>query len=151
MMMLLVALWLGLSGLVNQSTSALAGVWVRESAARPALDDAAPTWEDITVDATQVTIRRSARPQVTEVYPFDGVERSIVRVRQNRFCRAGWNDSTLVLDCRELDGGPGGGAPPIITREMRSIDLNGRMVLETRWSSGEQVVTRRERYRRQQQ
>jgi len=147
---LLFAFWLGISGLVNQSPSDLAGVWVREATSRPALDDAAPTWEEITVDATQVTIRRAARPRVTEVYPFDGVERSTVRVRQSRFCRAGWDGSTLVLDCRELDGGPGGNAAPIITREMRSIDLNGRMVFETRWSSGDQVVTRRERYRRRQ-
>jgi hypothetical protein len=150
MTMLLLAMWLGLSSLVTQSPSALAGTWVREATTRPALDDAAPAWEEITVDATQVTIRRASRPRVTEVYPFDGVERSTVRVRLNRVCRAGWDDATLILDCREVDGGPGGGAPPIITREMRSIDLNGRMVIETRWSSGDQVVIRRERYRRQQ-
>jgi hypothetical protein len=61
-----------------------------------------------------------------------------------------WMSLLSGLDCRELDGGPGGGALPIITREIRSVDLNGRMVLETRWSSGDQVVTRREPYRRQQ-
>jgi len=150
MTMFLFALWLLTTGVVNQSPSDLAGVWVREAASRPALEDAAPAWEEITVDATQVTIRRAARPRVTEVYPFDGVERSTVRGRQNRFCRAGWDGSSLILDCREIDGGPGGGAAAILTREARSIDANGRLVLETRWNSGDQVVTRRERYRRQQ-
>ena len=151
MTILLLALWLGTSSLANQAPSDLAGVWVREAASRPALDDAAPAWEEITVDATQVTIRRAARPRLTEVYPFDGVERATARVRQTRFCRATWEGATLSLDCREVDGGPGGLALPIVTREMRSVDAQGRMVIETRWSSGDQIVSRSERYRRQQQ
>jgi hypothetical protein len=149
MTMLVLSMWLGLSGLLNQSPSALVGVWAREASSRPALDDAAPAWEEITVDATQITIRRASRPRVIEVYPFDGIERSTVRVRQNRVCRAAWEGGTLILDCREVDGGPGGLAPPVITRETRSVDANDRMVVETRWTSGDQIITRRERYRRQ--
>jgi hypothetical protein len=151
MTMLVLSLWLGLSGPLNQSPSGLAGVWLREAGSRTALDDAAPAWEEITIDVTQVTIRRASRPRVTEVYPVDGVERSTVRVRQNRVCRTAWDGATLILDCREVDGGPGGLALPVMTRETRSVDANDRMVVEIHWNSGDQVVTRRERYRRQEQ
>lgn len=81
MTMLLLTAWLGMAGAMPQSPTDLTGVWVREAASRPALDDAAPAWEEITVDATQVTIRRASRPRAIEVYRFDGLERQATRVR----------------------------------------------------------------------
>ena len=148
---LLLTAWLGLAGATAQSPSDLTGVWVREATSRPVLDDAAPAWEEITIEATQVTIRRASRPRAIEVYRFDGLERQATRVRASRYCRVAWDGAALTLDCRELDGGPGGSAPPIVTREVRSLDAEGRLIVETGWSSGEQVTVRRERYRRQAQ
>ena len=76
----------------------------------------APAWEEITVDATQVTIRRATRPRDIEVYRLDDTDRQTVRVRANRVCRAGWDGTAFVIDCREVDGGPGGMAPPRSSR-----------------------------------
>ena len=49
-----------------------------------------------------------------------------------------------------MDGAAGGRAPEIVTREVRFIDGDGRLVLELAWRSEEREVTRRAVYRREQ-
>ena len=138
------------------STSALAappqgdltGRWVREGPAQPGLEDQAPAWEEIAIVADTVTIRRATRPTQAEIYRFDATERQITRIRQTRYCRTDWSDGALAIECREIDGGPGGLAPAIWTREVRSLDASGRLVIETTWRSADQTVTRRALFRR---
>jgi hypothetical protein len=139
---------LGTSSLPAPLQLDLTGRWVREGPARPGLEDQEPAWEEIAIVADTVTIRRATRPSQTEVYRFDSTERQIMRTRQTRYCRTEWSDGALIVECRETDGGPGGGAPPIWTREVRSLNASGRLVIETTWRSGDQTVTRRALFRR---
>ena len=126
----------------------LTGRWVREGPAQPGLEDQAPAWEEIAIVADTVTIRRATRPTQAEIYRFDATERQITRIRQTRYCRTDWSDGALAIECREIDGGPGGLAPAIWTREVRSLDASGRLVIETTWRSADQTVTRRALFRR---
>lgn len=131
-----------------QTRPNLNGRWARETPTGPALEDVDPSWEEIATDASGFTLRRSAQPDRVERYAWDDGERSVSRYAQrSRACRARWEGSSLVLECRQTDTGPGGEAPPIDTREVRQLDSDGRLVVDVTWHSGEQTTTRRNAYR----
>lgn len=144
-----------------QRANDLSGRWVRDSPLGPVQNDVAPAWEEISLVDGVVMIRRApsdrSSPELVtasteaEVYAGDGVERSSPRVRTSRQCRSQWEGGQFVLECRQLDGGPGGKAPEVLTREVRFVDGDGRLVLEVTWRSDERIVTRRAVYRREQQ
>jgi hypothetical protein len=145
---LVVALILSAASLAAPWPLDLTGRWVRVGPAQPGFDDHEPAWEEIAVVGDMVSIRRATRPLQTEIYHADSIERLTTRVRQTRSCRTDWSVGTLILECLETDGGPGGRAPTIWTREVRSLDASGRLVIETAWRSGDQTVTRRALFRR---
>jgi hypothetical protein len=152
-------------GAAAQSQTDLSGRWIREASLGAAMDDIAPAWEDISNQDRLVTIRRapaegssgtllqsgSTSAVLPEVYASDGVERSTQRAKTTRLCRSEWQASQFVIECRDTDRGPGGSAPEILTREVRSIDSEGRLVLELTWRSDDRVVTRRAVFRRAEQ
>jgi hypothetical protein len=125
------------------------------------MDDVAPAWEDISLQDGLVAIRRAPAGDksgtllesavssvLPEVYASDGVERSTQRAKATRLCRSEWQAAQFVIECRDTDPGPGGSAPEIFTREVRSIDSEDRLGLELTWRSDDRVVTRRAVFRR---
>jgi hypothetical protein len=149
----------------TQSSTDLSGRWVRETSLGPAMDDIAPAWEDISTQDGIVTIRRAPAEDssgsllqsgatsavLPEVYASDGVEHPTQRAKSTRMCRSEWQASQFIIECRDTNPGPGGSAPEILTREVRSIDSAGRLVLDLTWRSDDRVVTRRAVFRRAEQ
>jgi hypothetical protein len=131
-----------------QARPNLNGRWVRVEQTGPGLEDVDPSWEEITTDASGFTLRRSAQPDRIERYTWDDGERAVLRYAQRaRTCRARWEGAALVLECRQIDTGPGGEAPPIYTREIRQLDADGRLLLDVMWRSGDLTTNRRNVYR----
>jgi hypothetical protein len=128
--------------------AALAGLWVREDARVTV--DAEPAWQRIGIDRDVVTQVRSARPELVEADRADGTERAANRMdTENRRCRVMWEGATLIAECRATrDGGPGGLAPPIETREVHRVRTDGRLVVDLTWRSGTQEVRRTFTYRK---
>jgi hypothetical protein len=130
-------------GFPSTAQPGVSGRWALQGAADHAMDSVIPAWEEIAVEPAGVTITRGTRPPSSESYTFDETDRQVTRVRsQLRVCRAGWTGASLVISCRQSDRGPGGRAPDIVTHERRTLDDEGRMVLETRWRSGAREVVR---------
>ena len=60
-----------------------------------------------------------------------------------------WEDATLIATCRTArDGGPGGMAPPIETREVYRLGADGRLIVDLTWRRGTQEVRRTFSYRK---
>ena len=135
-----------------QSPADVSGVWRLDERVGAGLASVIPVVETITADAFEVTIIRATQPPSTERYPLDDGERTVTRVRgQIRVCRARWEAPQLVIACVQPDRGPGGLAPPILTREVRFLDPDGRLVVESTWRSGTRQTTQRSTYVRQPQ
>ena len=67
----------------------------------------------------------------------------------DRRCRTVWDEAALIVTCRAArDGGPGGMAPPIETREVYRVAPDGRLLVELAWRSGTQDVRRTFTYRK---
>ena len=128
--------------------AALAGLWVREDV-RVTVDPE-PAWQRLGVDGDVVTRVRATRPELVESYRADGTERAASRTEtENRRCRTEWDAAVLIVTCRAArDGGPGGLAPPIDTREVYRVADDGRLVVELTWRSGTQDVRRTFTYRK---
>jgi hypothetical protein len=122
--------------------AALAGLWVREDA-RVTVDPEA-AWQRLGIDGDVVTRVRATRPELVESYRADGTERAASRTdTENRRCRVVWEEATLIATCRAArDGGPGGQAPPIDTREVYRVAADGRLIVELTWRSGTHEVRR---------
>ena len=125
-----------------QTRADLAGRWVRDGDPGPGMEDTVPAWEQITLVDGGVEIVRSPRPAQVERYLTDITERNTTRIRPARACRAVWDGAAFVVTCREAADAPGGGAQPIVTREVRYLDAAGHLHLNLTWRSGEQTVTR---------
>ena len=110
-----------------------------------------PEWEEIAVEASDVKVTRpgpAAFGRVTRVP--DGVERADA-VNPRKYCRTAWDSQRLLTECRDTSGGPGGGAPPAFTREVRWVDATGAMVVETTWQSGDRSLSVTVKYRKVEQ
>jgi hypothetical protein len=144
---------LGLAALVSvtvgaQAPTALAGRWVLDAPAGPAMVDAA--WEEWTVTDATATLRRADRPAVTETYATDGASHAVSRVANDgRTCRTTATATDLTIVCQAAPAGPGGMTLALETREVRTVGTDGRLTVETSWTSGGQTSTRRAVYRRQ--
>lgn len=142
--------WLGSATHIAAQTLSLSGLWQRvDPPIVGAAEDLAPTWEVIAIDASIVTIRRSAQAAVTEVYTLDDDQRTVVRVPgQTRTCRARWDEGAFVLACHQTGTGPGGRTAPVDTLETRVIDDADQLVVALTWTSGAKTVHRHSVYRR---
>ena len=145
-MLLTVALLQTAAGPTDRT--ALAGLWVREDA-RVTVDPE-PAWQRLGIDGDVVTRVRASRAELVESYRADGTDRAASRTEtENRRCRVVWEDATLIANCRAArDGGPGGMAPPIETREVSRVAADGRLIVELTWRSGTQEVRRTFTYRK---
>jgi hypothetical protein len=132
---------------LTQTRQALTGVWTLDNPREAALEHVQPVSEEISVTTTTVTVRRGDLSTPTVLYPLDGAERPEARLGGTRLCRTAWEQEVLVIACRSTEGGPGGGAPPVYTRETRQVDADGRLVVTVTWRSGDSTTTRTSRYR----
>ena len=142
-MMLLLAV-LTVSPLTATDIQSLDGRWLRQGAPQVMPDYTEPAWQDLTVTTDTVNIIRASRATVVETYRTDGVERQANRgAPENRSCHASRESARLVLECvDQRDGGPGGEAPPVATKEVWRVDAQARMVYELTSRSGEQEFAR---------
>lgn len=132
-----------------QTRAELSGRWVLEGPVPPTLEHVVAAWEEVAADATSVALRRAARQPLTETYLTDDLDREVARVGSGRrTCRTTWDQGRLVIACRERHAGPAGATAVITTREVRSLDGSGRLVVETTARSDTWVASDRRVYRR---
>jgi hypothetical protein len=112
--------------------------------------DPEPAWQRIGIDGDVVTRVRATRPELVETYRSDGNEQTVNRTEtENRRCRVVWEEAMLIATCRAArDGGPGGQASPIDTREVYRVAADGRLTVDLTWRSGTQEVRRTFTYRK---
>ena len=132
-----------------QGQSVLHGKWVRDAATPAGLHGASPDGEDVVVEPIDVKVTRPGKALGKVLVP-DGVER-VDAINPRKHCRTSWETQRLVTECRDTGGGPGGGAPPLVTREVRWVDATGAMVVETTWEAGGRPFTVTSKYRKAEQ
>lgn len=151
-LMLAGLLWTGCASasFAQAAAAQLQGKWVRVADASPVVHGMTPESEDVAVDSAEVKVTRpgAALRRVTLVP--DGVERIDV-VNPRKSCRTTWDSQRLVTECRDTSGGPGGGAAPLLFREVRWVDGMGVMVVETTWQSADRSLTVTSKYRKAEQ